>query len=558
MVRYWICCFCLVFSNPAIGLAATMQAEVHPASQLTQGQLEGTISVYHMPNQVIDITQVLIEDQPLQVERIGESKMTAEELRDYPDFEKEGRVTLLKFELEGRPKGLYVLPAISLLVDGERISSVPSTYDIRPDQALASLRIEAIIDPAGPFYPGQRARFGYRIIYDQPTELVTEILPLLSPQGFEKIGQEEITESSSSLYNIQEIIQEVRAEEPGSYTIPPSKIEGRNFREDTFGQRLPFGPLLRAEVPSITLAIHPFSKESKPPSFTGTVGPISLDVHVLTSTSVLVGDELHLSVRLSHAGDLEALTLPDLACQPGFSGFFQFSDFPPDEHTNNTSKEFIVTLRPMSTLITAIPAIETSYLDPTTGTYRTVRSNAIPITVSAAPPPTRPPVVLPTALPMPPSVKKIPWSRGQQRLLAPEIPKMPLIRTSIDRRLVGILLAIGALLLGFQWWFRERWKNRPVLHKSLTSTDLMIRASSQVDYPGALSEQLEKALIRRLKERGLCASQIHFADQLPDSGSGGRVKAFIRSLQHSLYGGGNVVSTRETLEKAHELYRTLN
>lgn len=344
--------YALFIPSDAIAATPTVKAEVHPNSQVTKGKLEGILSVYHSSNQVIDTSQVLMDDLPLSVELVVESKITDEELRGHPNYGPEDRVTILRFELEGKPKGLYILPAISLPINGNRISTTPSTYDIQSDQAVASLRLETVIEPPGPYYPGQRARFGYRIFFDQPTELTSETLPLLSPEGFEKIGQEEIHETPSSLYTIQEIIQEVRARDPALYSLPASTIEGRNFREGTAGQRLPVGPVLRAETPPIEIEIRSFPKEGQPASFTGIIGPVALEVHLLSASTVLVGDELRLSVLLTHTGDLDQVLLPDLTCQPGFSGFFRFDDFPPEEQTNTLSKEFILTLRPLSTLIT--------------------------------------------------------------------------------------------------------------------------------------------------------------------------------------------------------------
>lgn len=254
-----------------------------------------------------------------------------------------------------------------------------------PLAADASLKLETIVDPLGPYYPGQRARFGYRIFFNQPTALTSEILPLLEPEGFEKIGQPTVTETNTPRYSVQEIIQAVRAQKPGSYSLPVSQIQGYSFVEDAAGKQQNTGSQLQAETSPIQLSIRPFPEKGQPASFTGLIGAVTLETELLSSPTVLVGDELRFLIRIGHLPDVEELTPPDLRCQPGFSGFFQFSDFPPNTHTDAEFTTFTYTIRPLSPLITAIPAVEAAYFDPQSETYATVHSLEIPIMVSSAP-----------------------------------------------------------------------------------------------------------------------------------------------------------------------------
>lgn len=532
-------------------LAATtpqIKADVHSESQIAGGRLEGTLSIYHDGDQQVDTSQVLMDGKPLKVERLFSTQLTPQELQDYPDFTDKSLLTVLRFTLEGKTQGLYMLPAISVPVGGVRVSTVPSSFDIQATTAVVDLKIEPITDPEGPYYPSERAQFGYRIFYDQSVALTSEVLPLLSPAGFEKIGQPEVKDSATSAMSTQIITQEVRAQQPGSYAVPESVIEGYHYTPDAQGKPIPSGALLRAITAAQTIEIRPFPEEGRPASFNGIVGAVNLDVRLLSEPVVLVGDELKLSLSLT-AEELEGLSLPDLACQPEFSGFFRFSDFPPAESTGNKVKEFTVTLKPMSTLVTTIPPIEISYFDPMTQTYQTVHSLAIPITVQEAPVKTQEiaeatPEKGPQTPPWPQS------SESENPLPSPKaLDKDTQLRDhSLPRISLLVAALLGTLAVYAQWRLKRSWKLRSARKRPVTSEDLMALAATQTKHPGKMVDTIEKALIQRLGEKKLSATAGDSAD---------RVQAFLLTLHKNLYGGNPAMTATQMLSSARALLRSL-
>ncbi len=90
----------------------------------------------------------------------------------------------------------------------------------------------------------------------------------------------------------------------------------------------------------------------------------SIKSRLLTPSKINIGEQIEVGVRVTGQSDLIDLSMADISCQPGFSGFFQIGDYPYFEQRDSQSKEFIISLRPLSAHITEIPPMEFSYFDP--------------------------------------------------------------------------------------------------------------------------------------------------------------------------------------------------
>lgn len=539
--------------------APTVAALVDPSLRSTDGRLEGRVEVYHSPEQKIDEQSFRMDAKPLTVEYLLDAKLSPEERQRYPQYGADDVVSVYRFVLEPQAKGLYILPSIEVTVGGEARRSIPTTYTIMEEDATPTLRLEASVTPSGILYPGQRARLTYRISFSKPTELTMEQLPLMEAEGLEKIGGKEIKTVDSTLYSTQEISQEVRIRKPGDFVYGPSKIEGRNFREDVRGHRIYEGALLQASAPAVTIPVHAFPETDQPLSFTGAVGPITLDVRLTGSPQVAIGEELNLAISLSGTAQIDTLRLPDLECQPGFSGFFQFRHFPPLERENARGKEFTLPLRPTSQEVNKVPSVEFTYFDPQSQHYTILRSPAIPIEVriplqAEAQKPAMP------APEGPPIEDDIDW---RESLEAPTISdlqeKIPPRTAQPSRHPLGawwILAAafLGLAVLGVQWFLRECKKQRTRAHQPLTSQDYLHLASKSRHNQAVFSQYVEKALLARLEEAEMGAPT---ADRLPEFGIAGQVKAFLLAMQAGRYGQGPEQSPDALLREAHVLLRAI-
>jgi hypothetical protein len=121
----------------------------------------------------------------------------------------------------------------------------------------------------------------------------------------------------------------------------------------------------------------------RPASWNGAVGRFQLDV-VAKPVDVAVGDPITLTIRLSDTSGtagLEGLQAPMLADQPAFGEGFRVPRESAAGVVEGRAKIFTQSIRASSDAVTAIPPVEFSFFDPSSGEYRTLRSEAIPIRV---------------------------------------------------------------------------------------------------------------------------------------------------------------------------------
>jgi len=137
---------------------------------------------------------------------------------------------------------------------------------------------------------------------------------------------------------------------------------------------------LSAPLPEITVRDLP--EAGRTSRFADIVGRCTLRTTV-APPHMTVGQPALLTVHLDHlalGGHMDGL--PSAAFD-GLRSEFQLSQEPIREHATDHSHSFVHTLRPLRTGITRIPAVVIQTFDPDAGTYRTLRSEPIPITVAA-------------------------------------------------------------------------------------------------------------------------------------------------------------------------------
>lgn len=343
--------------------------------QILEKDASAKVSIHHPRGAVIDPQSFTMDGQPLHVRLINTEPMNnADE-----------EMSIYRFKLKDPSEGLHLLPAISVKVQGEVYHSTPLSYTLsKVDQdadynpLTNPLQLDLNIKGPNPLYPGQRASIVYKIYYQGQVSLTHEELPLLEPKGFEKIGGLDIQDREESNYAVQIITQVIQAQQPGTYQFPASVIEGETDQT----RLLKTGPKLHAEAAPITIEVAPFPNEGKPASFNGALGRFILTLKMTTPNQLRLGDIVNLEANLQSSANLENVYLPNLACQPGFSGRIQLSDLPPAAKIENQGKVFNIELRPSSVYVKAIPSIEFSYYDPATQKYGRQRTAEIPITVT--------------------------------------------------------------------------------------------------------------------------------------------------------------------------------
>ncbi len=127
----------------------------------------------------------------------------------------------------------------------------------------------------------------------------------------------------------------------------------------------------------IELEVLPIPEVGRPDPYYGAVGRFTLDAAIDRST-VKVGASVKLTLTVRGRGNLEFLRLPPLDALPGFHKLGQ-KDAPRTAEQVQVTYDFT----PLSTEVTAMPAVEWNFFDTTPGVEKfvNVRTEPIPLTV---------------------------------------------------------------------------------------------------------------------------------------------------------------------------------
>ncbi len=175
----------------------------------------------------------------------------------------------------------------------------------------------------------------------------------------------------------------------GTLNVPPARVVAQlqtGFGRDLFGFQVPQSQLFQAVAKPTRLEIRALPLRERPSSFKNAVGSsFGIDVQA-GRTVVRVGDPIELRILLRGKGRLAGLILPDLPAMGLLSKEFSTSDEPPSGEVleDGKGKLFRVSVRLLSTQAREIPALAFSYFDPEQGSYKTVQSQPIALSVKGS------------------------------------------------------------------------------------------------------------------------------------------------------------------------------
>lgn len=172
----------------------------------------------------------------------------------------------------------------------------------------------------------------------------------------------------------------------GHVAIPAASVSAALAvgQRDFFGQA--DTQLFRANDTARALDVKPLPETDKPPGFSGAVGT-SFSISVGTSRSVVqLGEPLELAITVKAAERLDTLALPKLD-GPGLLPADKFS-VPAEAPTGDLSDDGKTKTFKVTAQITAptneIPALTLAYFDPLKGTYQTIHSEPIALSVAGS------------------------------------------------------------------------------------------------------------------------------------------------------------------------------
>ncbi len=179
-----------------------------------------------------------------------------------------------------------------------------------------------------------------------------------------------------------EVERRLAADRPAELTLPAPHLHlayATRFRDDLVAGRVPEDRHeLTVDGAPLALRIEPLPVDGQPAGFTGAVGRFTVHATAEPGT-VAVGQSLKLAVRVepTDGANLGSFDAPSLDRLDGFHVLGHIESEAPDHRT------ITYDLAPLRTDVTAVPAIDFAFFDPTPpGRYRTVHTEPIPITVT--------------------------------------------------------------------------------------------------------------------------------------------------------------------------------
>jgi hypothetical protein len=309
----------------------------------------------------------------------------------------------LTYSLTPRKTGEFVIPAMTVDVNGEQLTS-------------SSLKL-TVTQPNAP--PPEAVNSGSEVAFMKLSlsktkvyvgEVITAQLELYFRQDVQNYGNFQITALPADGFTAGKLVEgQHRRVQMGNavYTVVPAAftLTARKTGPVSVGPVmgsvvivLPSSdrggnPFFRqffntGEQRQVSLATETVNAESLPlpaadvpANFNGAVGNYTMTV-TAGPTNVAVGDPVTVRVQISGRGALDALTLPD---QPAWR---DFKTYPPTAHVETTdplgiegTKTFEQIVAPQSTDIHELPAFSLSFFDPEVKTFRTLARSPVQLAV---------------------------------------------------------------------------------------------------------------------------------------------------------------------------------
>ncbi len=172
----------------------------------------------------------------------------------------------------------------------------------------------------------------------------------------------------------------------GEVSVLASYPTGTRLDRDFFGQRsirLTGTRPIQATLETGDILVLAPPDEGRPPYFNGAVGQYRFSVEA-RNTIAREREPIELTLTIEGQGELDRVPAPPLTEIDELTRDFKV----PEEHLTGVAdqnrKRFVVTVRAKSTEVTEIPSLPFAYFDPVQEKYVTLRSDPIPVRITAS------------------------------------------------------------------------------------------------------------------------------------------------------------------------------
>lgn len=154
---------------------------------------------------------------------------------------------------------------------------------------------------------------------------------------------------------------------------------GGSFFDDFFGGYRE--KEVKIASPAQTLSVLALPMEGRPQGFAGAIGEFELDVKA-SPLELSLGDPVTLNMVVSGEGNFDRVTAPQMDGRvKGWKSYTASSEFVEEGRGSRGRKLFEQALVLKDAGVTEIPAMQFSYFDPATASYKSLHSASIPIQV---------------------------------------------------------------------------------------------------------------------------------------------------------------------------------
>lgn len=315
-----------------------------------------------------------------------------------------------RFRVEAAKPGQYVVPALTAQQGATKAQSQPARFTVRAVDDSKDMQLRLSL-PDRPLWVGEtiegsldwylRRDVGNRT-FAVPLFDLDDWLEVEAPAGEPKLGgfhsgsrqfelpyKQDKTALDGTDYTRFRFQFRLTPSKAGVLSPPPARVVAElrtGIGRDPFGFQVPESALFQAVSKPLRLEIRPLPQAGRPASFKNAVGEsFALEVQA-GRTVVRLGDPIELRILLRGNGRLAGLILPELGAMGLSEQYFGTPEEPPAGELleDGKGKLFRVTVRLRSTEAREIPALSLGYFDPDKGSFQTVHSQPIALSVKGS------------------------------------------------------------------------------------------------------------------------------------------------------------------------------
>ena len=316
-----------------------------------------------------------------------------------------------RYRISASKAGEYSVPSLTVTQGNKKASTRAATFTVKAVSATGDMKL-AVVLPERPVWIGETFPVYVEWFLRRDVGEHSLVVPLFYldhvqvQPGPRKTGRtlafnagalnvelpytQETVKVDGATYTRLRFSSLVTVNRPGAIELEPAMVAAQletGTTRDTFGFRRPRYQLFKAVDKARRLNVRPLPIEGRPDSFENAIGTSYSIVAQASRTVVQVGDPIQLKIHIRGDGPLEGLSLPRLDGKDGLvANLFHVADdsavgvLDPE----GGGKSFEVTVRINSAQATEIPPLAFSYFDPVAGTYRTIHSDPIALSVAGS------------------------------------------------------------------------------------------------------------------------------------------------------------------------------